>query len=159
MKSSTKVIAGVVIVLVIAMFVYWTQRDQAPMEQTNNTNTTENTDTNTATPTETASSTPVSSSYKDGNYNVVTDYMSPGGPDQLGIDLTLKGNVITSVKVTNMAGDSTSKMYQNKFISGINSAVVGKNISDLKIGVVSGASLASNAFNKALVEVRTKAQM
>jgi uncharacterized protein with FMN-binding domain len=101
---------------------------------------------------------PATSKYADGNYNLTTDYMSPGGKDSLGVAVTLANGVITDVSVQNMANDRTSKGYQDRFIGGIKSAVVGKSIDNLKLGVVSGASLATNAFNKALTEIRSQAQ-
>jgi len=155
MKSSSKIIAGVVVLLAVACFAYWIKSPQAsPEVAAQNPPTEENKlpeeqNQNPAPPT--------GSSYKDGTYNVVEDYISPGGKDSLGVSITLKGGNISAVTVKNMAGDRTSEGYQNKFISGINSAVTGKSIADLKIGVVSGASLASGAFNKALVDIKAQA--
>lgn len=146
MQISSKVIGGVIVVAVIGFSVYWlgdnkslsNGKDQtsAPVETTN----------------------PASASgYKDGTYNTTATYMSPGGTDNLGVAVTLKNNTISAVTVTNMAGDGTSKMYQNRFIGGIQAAIIGKSIADLKVGVVSGASLASSAFNSALTTIRTQA--
>lgn len=98
------------------------------------------------------------SGYKDGTYKVVSDYMSPGGKDQLGVSVTLSGNKISAVTVSPMPGDKTSERYQQRFASGISSVAIGQSIDTFQVGVVSGASLASNAFNQALAQVKAQAK-
>lgn len=95
--------------------------------------------------------------YKDGVYNVTTSYNSPGGLDNLGVSMTLLKDKVVNVIVTNGAKDGTSRSYQNEFIASISSLVIGKNISTLSLGVVSGASLTSRSFNDALNKIRTQA--
>lgn len=96
--------------------------------------------------------------YKDGTYSATGSYMSPGGKDLLGVTITLADDVITSVTVTNGAGDHTSDRYQEKFISGYKQYVVGKNIADVKLTKVSGASLTPIGFNDALSQIKSKAK-
>lgn len=95
--------------------------------------------------------------YKDGQYYVTQDYMSPGGKDTLGVSLTIAQNAIIGVEVTNIESDGTSKNYIERFIGGVSEAVVGKSLVDLKLGVVSGSSLATGAFNQALGQIRAEA--
>ena len=96
--------------------------------------------------------------YKDGTYTAVGSYMSPGGPDQLSVTITLKGDIVTDATVTNMAGDRTSSRYQNMFISGYKQYVIGKNIADINLTVVSGSSLTPIGFNDALNQIKTAAK-
>lgn len=111
-------------------------------------------------PTSTSTSaTTTTTLFKDGTYSVNTSYNSPGGMDDLGVSVTILGDKVTAVKVTNGAHDSTSVRYQNNFISNISSVVVGQKIGTLKIGVISGASLTSRSFNDALNKIRTQSQI
>ncbi len=100
----------------------------------------------------------VSSTYKDGTYTATGSYRSPGGQDQIQITVALKNDIITSVSAVPMAGDRESKEYQAKFISGYQSVVVGKDISTLKLGAVSGSSLTPIGFNDAITQIKTQAQ-
>lgn len=109
----------------------------------------------TTTPTDTTKKT---AKYKDGTYSATGSYNSPGGPDQLGVSITIKNDIVTAATVTNMAGDPRSKNYQDKFISGYQSFVIGKNIDSLNLHVVSGASLTPIGFNDALSQIKTKAK-
>lgn len=154
MTTSTKIIAAIVIVVAIGTFAYWFEGGKTPEPKAELNNQPSN-DIST-TPTENKVS---SNSYKDGTYSVTEDYMSPGGKDSLGVTVTIGGGKISSVDVKNMAGDKTSSNYQNRFIAGISSVALGQSIDNLKLGVVSGASLATNAFNKALEDIRTQAQV
>lgn len=111
------------------------------------------------TPSSTSTTTPVTLNgrYKDGTYVVNGIYNSPGGLDNINYSITLKKDKVSNIVVTNGANDRTSKFYQNDFIASIPSVVVGKDLLNLKIGVVSGASLTSQSFNDALSKIRTQA--
>jgi uncharacterized protein with FMN-binding domain len=110
----------------------------------------------------TTPSTPVASAtpsrYKDGTYTATGSYDSPGGPDQIGVTLTLANGVITSVSVNPMPGDRTSSRYQSKFVSGYQPYVIGKNIDSLHLGVISGSSLTPIGFNDALDKIKAQAK-
>ena len=111
----------------------------------------------------------VSSKYKDGEYNVTTSYSSPGGQDDLGVNITLQSDKILNVNVINLAKDFTSKSFQDSFILGINNNscgnkagfnkvnIIGKNIEGLQIDKVCGASLTTGGFNSALEKIRSQA--
>ena len=101
---------------------------------------------------------PVASVYKNGTYSATGSYMSPGGEDQIGVSLTLSNDVITAVSATNMAGDHTSSRYQDRFIAGYKTYVVGKKISDVYLTRVSGSSLTPAGFNDALNQIKAQAQ-
>lgn len=111
------------------------------------------------TPTPTSSQTQsASSTYKDGTYSAVGSYMSPGGQDSLGVTVTLSKDVVTSVSLDLQPGDRTSARYMDSFASGYESLVVGKNIANLKLTKVSGASLTPIGFNNAISQIKAKAR-
>ena len=116
-------------------------------------------------PTTTTPSAPVADStsvaafsYKDGTYNASVTYQSPGGPDGLGVSVTLKGDVITDVSITEGANDPISQKFQDQFAEGYKVLVVGKNIDDVQLGKISGSSLTPKAFNEALNAIKTQAE-
>ncbi|MEK7633177.1 MAG: hypothetical protein AAB473_05345 [Patescibacteria group bacterium] len=117
-----------------------------------------------STPVPTPSTTPApapasTSTYKDGTYSVTTTYRVPEAPAQgMGVELTLVNDVITAATVTAKATDGTSMMYQNIFIAGYKTFVVGKNIADVQLTKVSGSSLTPKGFNDALNAIKTQAQ-
>jgi uncharacterized protein with FMN-binding domain len=96
--------------------------------------------------------------YKDGTYSATGSYMSPGGYDQIAVTLTLKNDLIISVSATPEAGDNTSAKYQNKFISGYQQYVVGKNIANVNLTAVSGSSLTPKGFDDALAQIKSQAK-
>lgn len=102
--------------------------------------------------------TSVATVYKDGTYSATGSYMSPGGYDEIGVTLTLSKDIVTSVTATNGAGDGTSSRYEDRFISGFKSYVVGQNIADVYLTKVSGASLTPKGFNDAIAQIKTKAK-
>lgn len=104
------------------------------------------------------STAPSSSTYKDGAYTAVGSYNSPGGPDQIGVTLTLKNDIVTAVSINPMPGDRESKQYQAKFASGYQSLVLGKDISSVKLSAVSGSSLTPIGFNDAITKIKAQAK-
>jgi len=97
--------------------------------------------------------------YKDGTYSATGSYKSPGGPDTITLSITLKDDVVTDTKVTEVTGDKTSKRYQDMFVAGYKEYVIGKNISTVSVTKVSGSSLTSIGFNDALAQIKTKAEL
>lgn len=102
--------------------------------------------------------TPQASIYKDGTYTATGSYVSPGGRQGLQVTVTLKGDVIVSSNVVERAVDRESRQFQNKFISGYQQLVVGKNINAVKLGKVSGSSLTGAGFNDALAQIKAQAK-
>jgi uncharacterized protein with FMN-binding domain len=98
-----------------------------------------------------------SSALKDGTYTATGDYQSPGGPSAVGVEVTLKSGTITAVKVEPKAADPTAQQYERQFASGISGVAVGKPIEGLQVGAVSGSSLTSQGFEKALATIRSEA--
>ena len=98
------------------------------------------------------------SRYIDGTYSVTAYYDSPAGSEGIGVSVTLKNDIVTSSTVTPMANDRTSSRYQQRFISGYQSYVIGQNIDTINLDVVSGSSLTPIGFNDALAQIKAKAK-
>jgi uncharacterized protein with FMN-binding domain len=96
--------------------------------------------------------------YKNGTYTATGSYNSPGGPDQIGVSITISNDIVTAASVTPMPGDRTSARYQGMFASGYQSYVVGKDIDSIKLNVVSGSSLTPIGFNDALAKIKAEAK-
>lgn len=97
--------------------------------------------------------------YKDGTYNVNVSYQSPGGPNGLGVSVTLESDIIVDVSITEGANDAISQKFQDQFAEGYKVLVVGKNIDDVQLGKISGSSLTPKAFNDALNAIKTQAEV
>lgn len=106
---------------------------------------------------EASSAAPAAGGPKDGTYSATGDYQSPGGPAAIAVTVTLKSGTITAVQVAPKADDATARQYESQFASGIDAVAVGKPIADLQVGAVSGSSLTSQGFEKALATIRSKA--
>lgn len=98
-----------------------------------------------------------SASYTDGSYEATGDYVSPAGPSQVTVELTLADDVVTDVTVMPLATDPTSKGFQTQFADGIAAAVVGQDIDSLTVSRVGGSSLTSGGFNDALEQIKAEA--
>ncbi len=111
--------------------------------------------------TSSASKTPSSAStqtYKDGTYSVVGSYKSPAGPEEIGVTLTLKNDIITDITVTPKATVRRSVELQNAFAANYKPMVIGKNIAEINLGKVAGASLTPMGFNDALAKIEAEAK-
>jgi uncharacterized protein with FMN-binding domain len=96
--------------------------------------------------------------YKDGVYTATGNYISPGGDEELGVQITLVDNVITVADVELRAKRPNSVRYQGIFVSNYNPLVVGKRIDEVKLNTVSGSSLSPRGFNEALSEIKEQAK-
>ncbi len=101
----------------------------------------------------------VTTVYKNGSYSATGSYQSPGGYDQLGVSLTIQNDKVTSLSVTNMAGDRRSQRYEDMFISGVNQYVVGQSVDSIYLTRVSGSSLTPMGFNDALDQIKAQAKV
>lgn len=110
-----------------------------------------------ATPVPTPTPTPAGG-YRDGTYTVVGSYVADGSTEKIGITLTLSGGIVTATSATNMAGNNTSRTYQNDFIANYRPSVVGRSLSTLYLGKVATSSLTPNGFNKAATAIKALAK-
>jgi uncharacterized protein with FMN-binding domain len=99
-----------------------------------------------------------SASYKDGTYSATGSYDSPGGTEKITISVTLKDDTISDTSATAGATNHDGEEYQERFISGYKSLVVGKPIDAVKLSRVSGSSLTSQGFNEAIGAIKDQAK-
>lgn len=99
-----------------------------------------------------------SSSYKDGSYSATADYYVPHGDESIQVMVKLQNGVITDASIQNSEGDPESARFQEDFAASYKSYVVGKSISSLQLGVISGASDTTQGFEDALSQIASKAQ-
>ncbi|MFZ2025999.1 MAG: FMN-binding protein [Microgenomates group bacterium] len=111
----------------------------------------------TATPPTVMEKKEVKSAYKDGVYEQMGGYTSPGGAEQIDVKLTLKNGIIVEVDVTPKADRPISKMKQEAFAKEYKTSVVGKDIKDLQLGKIAGASLTPKGFNDAVEKIKAQA--
>ncbi len=107
----------------------------------------------TAGPNETAAAT----KYADGSYAATGQYRTPQGFETVEITVTIENDAITAVKFVGDPQRRESQTYQGQFVSGLDEAVVGKAIDDVKLDRVAGSSLTSGGFNAALEAIKQEA--
>lgn len=168
-QSKTKIIGLIVIVLLTTAgtagaVVYNNATTPSEVLSTNDTSTTTTTSTAGTTttvpsPSTTTNASSSTSAYKDGTYSAKGTFHTPDGSAYIGVTLTLASSKITKVSIDDSGISSReSVQYTERFISGINSIVVGKNIDEVKVSRVSGASLTPVGFNNALTTIKNDAK-
>lgn len=96
--------------------------------------------------------------YRDGLYEGSGKYEVPGGDvDTIKVFVEIEDNIVLSVDTEVGDVSGTSLSYYNLFKEGITGEVVGKNIADLSVGNINGASLTPIGFNRALDRIRSVA--
>lgn len=94
--------------------------------------------------------------YADGTYEASGSYANPSGQSSIDVTITIADNVVTDLALEPGA-TGTSLGYQKQFIGGAADEVVGKTLGEIDVSKVSGSSLTSGGFNKALDEIRQDA--
>jgi uncharacterized protein with FMN-binding domain len=97
------------------------------------------------------------SDYSDGTYSATGSYQSPAGSESIAVSLTLEDDIVTSVTVSSHAENDTSVQFQNKFIGGVSSQVIGMDLDQLSVGNVAGSSLTPKGFNSAVASIKAQA--
>ncbi|MGB4758809.1 MAG: hypothetical protein WBP26_02015 [Candidatus Saccharimonadales bacterium] len=163
-KVTSGIVALVVTALLVGGVVYAKNANKTedaavnPAETTSQTTSTESNQEATITdPSATATEETASSTYQDGTYSASGTYSTPGGQESVIVSVTLKDNVVTATSATGSGKDRDSRQYQSRFINGYKTLVVGKKISDIQLSQVSGSSLTSSGFNKALDQIEQQA--
>ena len=153
-------IAIVVVVIVLAVVLYSKSSSGTdstiPPAPTPVSNTAS--DTSAIAPADSSTNSATTLAYKDGTYTAVGSYVSPGGPDQISVTLTISKDIVTDASVTPMPGDNTSAKYQGIFADNYKTYVVGQDISTLNLTKVSRSSLTPKGFDDALAKIKTQAQ-
>lgn len=113
-----------------------------------------------STPSETVSAATVPvTPYKNGAYSTTERYSAPDGSQSMDVTLTITDGMITESSVVPGSKNGDSRAWQDMFIKNYKTKVVGKNLADLNVSKVSGASLTTRAFNNALNDIRTQASI
>lgn len=97
-------------------------------------------------------------SYMNGTYSAVGQYGTPEGQQSITVTLTVDNDVVTSTTVVAAATGEASKMWQAKFIKGVQAEVVGKKLASLHLTNVSGSSLTPIGFNSAVSDIQNQAK-
>lgn len=93
----------------------------------------------------------------DGTYTALGEYTSPGGPSAVAVKLTLKSDTVTAITVTPKAENPTAQGYEGRFAAGVGTKVIGKKLSELNVTKVSGSSLTSQGFDRAIEAIEKQA--
>jgi uncharacterized protein with FMN-binding domain len=153
------IIAIVIVVTAVVLVEHFKNNSTAaastPTPTTNTTQTDTAVEPSSSTP---SSSTNSSATYKDGIYTQQAQYSVPRSYETIQVTVTIKNGVVTSSKVSNSEGDPKSAEFQREFTSEYQNQVIGKNLSDLMLDTVAGASDTTEGFNQAIVSIRSQAQ-
>lgn len=90
------------------------------------------------------------------NLSEIIDYQVRSSPESITVNITLDGIIVTDLQLSQTPGDGESAMYQDAFASEIKSSVVGKNLKDINVSRVAGASYTTDAFMQAIDIMKTK---
>lgn len=100
----------------------------------------------------------IASKYKSGTYNATGAYNSPAGSEKIQISVTLSDDIVTNATFSGEAINPTSKNKQAQFSANFKQKVVGKNIDEVQLSAVGGASLTTKAFMEALAKIELEAK-
>jgi uncharacterized protein with FMN-binding domain len=147
-KSAAALIAGLALAGSLAACSSPATTDTGTDTGTDDTDTSDDTGTDTGTD---------AGAYEDGTYEASGDYQAPSGTETVDVTVTLADGVITDVQVVGNATDPEAQQHQGEFIDGIAGEVVGKPIDEIQVSKISGSSLTSGGFNKAIEEIKADA--
>lgn len=104
--------------------------------------------------------TPVTSTsgYKDGTYSAEGSYPTPEDIEKISVTVTLKDGIIVNSSLVQQASNQKSSLYQGVFAGGYKEFVIGKKITDVNVGVISGSSLTGKGFNAAIANIAQQAK-
>lgn len=105
-----------------------------------------------------STATTTSGTYKDGTYTADASYYVPHGTEDIKVTLTVANGVVTDSSIVNSESDHDSQRYQEEFADEYKSYVVGKNLADIKLSYVAGASDTTDGFNDAVSQIQSQAQ-
>jgi flagellar basal body-associated protein FliL len=152
----------VVVILAVAGLVFAFTGKKSVLVDTTIVDTTQTADTTTATTTDITTIPPADKKtvYKNGTYTSIGDYNSPGGAEQIKVTVTIADDVVTDATVVSetTSGEQAVR-FQDRFISGFKSQVVGKNIVDVSLSRVSGSSLTPQGWNDAIAKIQAQAKV
>lgn len=100
------------------------------------------------------------SSYRNGTYEAIGSYVSPGGKESVDVTITIKDGKIIETSMTAKASDPEAKQHQQLFADHYKELIVGRKLNDVgSLSRVAGSSLTSNGFNDALDQIKNDARV
>lgn len=156
--TPTKAIIGIIVVVLLvvaataAVIASGNNKDSTAK---NSSGTTSSVSTNNSS----AGSTSTVTNVKDGTYTATAQYDTPGGVQDIKVTLTIAGGTVSNSSLIQNATAREDEQYQSAFESEYQSEVVGKKISDISLHRVAGASLTTDGFNAALLDIAKQAQV
>lgn len=98
--------------------------------------------------------------YKDGAYNINLDYPAPGGhTENMDFVMTITNDRLTNLEIKYVASNKESEQWQGRFAKKIKGEVLNEEINNISPARIGGASLTTTAFNEALKQAQTQAQL
>ena len=149
---TSPIIISIVIVLLVAATAGAISSVKAKSPQS-----TTGTNSGTATNTSSSQSTGTPSNYKNGSYTADGSYLTPGGYEDITVNVTLTNQTISSIESTGSSGSQDSEYYQSQFLSNYKPLVVGKSLDSISLYRVAGSSLTSDGFNRAIDKIKNEA--
>lgn len=161
-KGSSKmmpvaIVAVIVVIVIVGAFIFTSKKSEESQESAAG----ESMEQQAQQPTEQpANSAPVTNAqYKNGKYEAVGNYISPGGDEKIDVTITIADNVVTDAAVvSNSPSGPTARQMQTAFTNGFKEQVIGKNINEINVTKVSSSSLTPKGFMNALEKIKTQAQ-
>ena len=148
--------AAVVVIIAIAV-IFFSQNNTIEFESATSPSPTPITSNNIPT-NQVGEDTSMASPYKDRTYTEIGNYVSPGGPREVNVSITLQSGVITDAEFEGLATDPTSMRFQKEFAENYESMVVGKNIDEVELTKIAGSSLTPIGFTDALEKIKAQAR-
>lgn len=91
-------------------------------------------------------------------YTAQATYLTPARTSHtIDVTLTLEGGVVSTASVVYDGGKGFSNGHQERFDKAYKSLVIGKSLDEISLSRVGGASVTSQAFNEAVVKIKSQA--
>lgn len=88
------------------------------------------------------------------SYSSSISYEVPDSTQSIKVSIILDNGIVTAVKTSHSMEGRNSRGYQEDFEAEYKKLVIGKNIKEIRLSRVAGASLTTEAFNKALSQIK-----
>jgi uncharacterized protein with FMN-binding domain len=96
--------------------------------------------------------------YRNGAYTSNITYRTPEGGYSMTVTLTISNDKITTSDISYDSKTARDK-YTRRFTNSYDSYVTGNDLDSVNLSRVGGASLTSNAFNKAIADIKNQASV
>jgi hypothetical protein len=97
-----------------------------------------------------------SSTFADGSYSSSLSYRTPEGMYEMTVGVTIKQDMVMATTLT-FNEEGAQSGYSKRFTNAYKESVMGKDLEEVSLSRVGGASLTTKAFNTALSDIRAQA--